>query len=274
MTGRGTSGSWEIRGRQLGHAIGADVLPDASHVDGYDVAVLVKRSRGNLVDRLHAAGVPVVWDVVDAWPQPAGNDWDRGQCIEWLQARVQAIRPAGIVAATRAMADDCAQFGVPVLWLPHHGRPEQSVNPIRESVKVVGYEGGEAYLGRWRRVLERECAARGWRFCVNPARLADLDIVVALREASGYAPRQWKSNVKLANAQATGTPVLCNREAGYTETASGAELWVDAPEHVGQAFNALAAQESRLAAHSRLLKATRTLEATAKEYRTWLQSNF
>ena len=40
MTGTGNSGSWRIRGEQLGAAIGADVIPRATEVNGYEWSAL------------------------------------------------------------------------------------------------------------------------------------------------------------------------------------------------------------------------------------------
>jgi hypothetical protein len=271
VTGRGTSGSWRIRGEQLGAAIGATVRANATDPSAFDAVVLVKRAPRELVDRIHQAGVPLVWDVVDAWPQPFGNLWDARECQGWLSDQVNYLRPAAIVAATLAMARDCAGFGVPVMALPHHARPGQRLTAIRP-LKTVGYEGGAAYLGSWRSRLEMECRRRGLEFVVNPPELADLDIVVALREATGYAPRHWKSNVKLANAQGSGTPVICNREAGYRETASGAEEWVDTPDELGAALDALAPADVRQARAAVLRAAAPAIDRIATQYLLWLRT--
>lgn len=272
VTGRGTSGSWQIRGVQLGEAIGATVLPQAFDADPFDVVVIVKRAPADMALRARLAGVPVIWDVVDAWPQPVGNTWSRDECHAWLRLQVRAIKPAGIVAATRAMAADCADFGVPVLALPHHARPGLDANPIREHVQTVGYEGGEAYITGWRAAIEAECKRRGWRFVINPARLADVDIVLALRDATGYAPRHWKSNVKLANAQASGTPFVGVREAGYLETAIGTcEKWADTPEELKRAFDALTPQGERRRAAQWMRSVAPALDQVAIKYRTWLE---
>lgn len=274
MTGRGTSGSFAIRGVQLGQAIGAAVLRDARDISPYDVAVLVKRPTSELLWHIHGARVPLVWDVVDAWPQPHGNDWDRAQCMAWLRETVALIRPAGIVAATEAMADDLGVAGVPVLVLPHHARPGLRRNPIRAELRTVGYEGAPHYIERWRPVIEAECARRGWSFVVNPPELADVDIVLALRDSTGYAPLNWKSNVKLANAQGSGTPVICCREAGYMETQSGAEWWANSPGELIAAFDALTPYDARAAAELRLLAAAPQLSTIAETYRQWLTLNF
>lgn len=273
ITGKGTSGSWRIRGEQLGGVLGAAVVPNAVEVAPYDLAVLVKRPTSVLLQRLHRADVPVIWDVVDAWPQPAGNVWDLARCMEWLADQVKAIRPAGIVAATRAMAQDCEGFGVPVLALPHHARPGLRQNPIRP-LKVLGYEGGQQYLGRWLPIIQRQCAARGLQFVINPAEVADVDILLALRDCDGYAPRAWKSNVKLANAQGSGTPVICNREAGYLETASGAEQWADDEAELATALDALTPTDARRAAAQVLRAAAPEIDGIAATYLAWLRLRF
>lgn len=273
VTGRGTSGSWQIRGEQLGRAIGATVLAQAVDFDPFDVVVIVKRPPLDSLARVHRLGIPLVWDVVDAWPQPHGNLWDHGECLAWLYGQFKVIQPAAIVAATRAMAEDCAVFGVPVLALHHHARPGLERNPIRETVQTVGYEGGENYITGWRRHVEKECKRRGWKFVVNPKRLADVDIVLGLRDASGYAPRHWKSNVKLANAQGSGTPFIGCREAGYLETAIGTcERWADTPEQLKAAFDALTPQVERRRAAQWMRSVTPRLEAVAQTYRTWLEN--
>ena len=271
MTGKGTSGSWEIRGRQLGQILGAAVIPNAIDVAPYDLSVLVKRPTTDLLQRLHRAEVSVIWDVVDAWPQPTGNGWDRARCMEWLTRQVKAIRPNGMVAATRAMARDCEGFGVPVLALPHHARPGLRQNPIRP-LKVLGYEGGQQYLGRWLPIIQRQCAARGLQFVINPAEVPDVDILLALRDCDGYAPRNWKSNVKLANAQGSGTPVICNREAGYLETASGAEQWADDETELAAALDALTPTDVRRTAAQALRAAAPEIDSVAATYIAWLRS--
>lgn len=270
FTGRGTSGSFQIRGVQLGGALRGNICPAPSVIPPCDLAVLVKRPSAGLVDRLHAAGVPVAWDIVDSWPQPDGNDWDRAACLAWLRRQVETIRPAALVAATKQMAIDCEEFGLPLIALRHHARPKQEVNPIRESVRRVGYEGASHYLGPWRERMERACKSRGWEFVVNPPQLADLDIVVALRHAAGYAAREWKSNVKLANAQGSATPCILNRAAGYTETASGGEKWADTMGEMDAALDALTPHKVRRSVASTLHRAAPLLPEISDEYGAWL----
>jgi len=275
VVGRGSGGSWEIRGRQLGEAIGGTVDPNPAKLKGYDLAIVVKRPRADPLARLHAHGMPVVWDSVDAWPQPHGNEWDKTTCCNWLADELCRIKPSGIVFPTRTMQDDY-DFNervlpdVPSLVLPHHARPDQKLNPIREKVQAVGYQGGLQYLGFWQRWLEVECAARGWRFVLNPEHLADLDIVVAVRAQTGYAARNWKSNVKLANAQGSATPIVCGREAGYLEWSRGIR-WADSTTDMTAALDELADVGVRRKLSRELLEGTPTLENVAERYRDWLE---
>lgn len=270
MTGSGKSASWQIRGEQLGEALGAHRAPLAASLplDVYDITVLVKRPTAAILGKPRA--IPVVWDVLDAWPQPRGNEWDQKACLSWLRAELGQVRPDAAIGATQMMARDLRRFGVEATCVPHHARPGQRVNPIRAQVAVVGYEGGPNYLGRWGPIVERECARRGWRFVVNGFELAEVDIVLALRDCTGYAPRSWKSNVKLANAQGSGTPCVLAREAGYIETRSGGERWADSEEELAQAFDELTPAEARREAQSLLLTGAPRLEDVAKEYADWL----
>ncbi len=274
ILGNGKSGSWKIRGDQLGAAIGATVAVHPSAVIGFERAVFVKRIDPRMLDLVRAAKLPIVWDVVDAWPQPNGNMWAREACLHWMREQLHVIRPIAVVAATRTMAVDIVGLGFKgkVLALPHHARPGLKANPIRRVIETVGYEGGVQYLGKWERLLERECAARGWRFVLNPPELADLDIVVALREANGYAPKHWKSNVKLANAQGSGTPFVGNREAGYHETQGGGELFADTAAELHSVLDTLSDATLRHYASQEMRAAAPQLVDVADTYRQWLES--
>lgn len=274
VTGNGKSGSWKIRGAQLGAAIGAEVTPHAVSLSRADLLVIVKRVDPRSLTAARTAKLKIVWDVVDAWPQPHGNLWARVTCLEWLERTIKTVKPYAIIAATQTMTHDIAEIGFkgPVLALPHHARPGQTINPIRREVKTVGYEGGVAYLGKWQHILETECWRRNWKFVLNPSQLADLDIVVALREADGYAAKNWKSNVKLANAQGSGTPIICNSEEGYLETTSGAEEWAGSPQHLSKALDCLTLHAIRENVSTIMQSCAPTLASMASSYRTWLES--
>lgn len=242
ITGKGTSGSWKIRGEQLGAAIGATVVAQASRavIEAHDLVVLVKRGPEDLVHRIRESGKPLVWDVVDAWPQPAGSHWARPACLQWLRQRLNELRPAACIAATSVMERDIQAERVPALCVWHHARPGLQVNPIREQMRLVGYEGSEAHLGTWRQHIDAACQELGLRFVLQPQNLADVDVVVALRQANGYAAMQWKSNVKLANAQGSGTPAIVGMERSYADTnRRGYAAAVASPQDLVQALRAL-----------------------------------
>lgn len=213
-----------------------------------------------------------MWDIVDAYPQPQVSGWSREQCVDWFNSCAARYKPDGIIFPTQRMADDCAT-DLPHTTIYHHYRPGIKLNPIRERVRTVGYEGGSHYLGQWRNEIERQCRLRGWEFVVNPQNLADVDIVLAFRcEAwNGYAQRHWKSNVKLANAHGSGTPFIGHRECGYIETASGLECWADSDQELECAFDLLSDYEQRKLASTRFIHHSITRDDCAKQLEDFLR---
>lgn len=224
FTGKGTSGSWKIRAEQIGAAMGATVAPKVTQ-GNHDISVVVKR-----------LGVPQrrwVWDLVDFYPQPASYHWTRDQTVKWVQEQIRLHKPCGVIWPTRRMREDC-DTGLPGIVLPHHHRPGLKTDP---DSTLVGYEGGEQYLGRWRPVLEAECEKRGMKFVVNPADYGRLSTVVAVRDGGGYVCRHWKSGVKHSNAVAIGSKFIGQPESGYLEQACGGESWVETPADLPKAFD-------------------------------------
>jgi hypothetical protein len=275
ITGKGTSGSWKIRGEQLGRAIGATVVAQASRavIEAHDLVVLVKRGPEDLVRRIHESGKPLVWDVVDAWPQPAGSQWPRPACLQWLRQRLNELRPAACVAATRGMERDIQAERVSALCVWHHARPGLQVNPIREQMRMVGYEGSEAHLGVWRQHVDAACRELGLQFLLQPHQLADVDVVVALREANGYAAMQWKSNVKLANAQGSGTPAIVGMERSYADTnRRGYAAAVASPQDLVQSLRDLAPKWERARLGAAMRDDAPGLGACAAAYLDFLTS--
>ncbi len=270
VTGSGRSGSWQIRGEQLGRAIGATVAPQASaeQLAAADLVVLVKRAPPALLAALKASRKPVVWDVVDAWPQAHGAPLDMHAALGWLGGELRRIRPHAVVWPTRCMEADAGWSG-PQITLPHHGWPRYQSRETAEHVSVVGYEGSARYLGKWRRILEQECARRGWCFEVN-GDLQRADIGIALRDGGGYAEAHWKSNCKLANLQRLGIPALCSPESGYQETAGGGEVWIHEEGDIARALECLASRAERDHRGVAARQAQIRLEAVAADYHGWL----
>lgn len=270
FTGRGTSGSWAIRGVQLAAAIGVRAVPMVTAPDcaRADVVIGVKRLPDDILRAIRPR--PLVWDVVDAWPQPRGNDWNRVECMDWLASELDRIRPTAVIAATDAMRADVESFGYRCLWLPHHHRPGIASNQIRERIARVGYEGGIQYIEPMRNMIEAECRRIGAEFVVNPIRLADVDVVLAMRNSIGYAPRHWKSAVKLSNAHGSGTPWIGCNEGGYREIATGCEYWAEDAAGLRTALAWLKDRESREAVSDRFRKAAFSVDRAAAMLMEWL----
>lgn len=275
LTGTGSSGSWSIRGDQLGNSIGADSHPmvdDISVFKQYDVAVIVKRIRDTNLTALQRSGTPYVWDVVDAWPQPAGLRLDKRQAFTWLEKEVERIRPHGFIAATDCMRKDLERFGKPILWLPHHHRPGVPRQQINERVRVVAYEGSVQHLGRWSSIVRKWCSRHKIEYRENKG-LNGADIALALRDVYDYPSTHWKSNVKQANIHAAGLPGIYSTEFGYTELSNGSETWVSTSELdeflFYQAADSLLGYEKRKSLASCIDQCI-TLEMQASKLKGWL----
>jgi len=87
-------------------------LPEAETYDcrASQVVVCVKRVPDRLVNTIKASNRPLVWDVVDAYPQP--NAWSRDQCMAWLHGELRRIQPDAVVWPTERMKTD-ADFAGP-----------------------------------------------------------------------------------------------------------------------------------------------------------------
>lgn len=268
ITGRGGAGSWTIRAEQIGSALGALVKPMATVEDirAADFVLVVKRVPEQLLAALRAARRPWAYDVVDAYPQPGCTFWSRQQAAAWMRDAIRRVAPDLIIWPNRRMRDDCSMQG-PAIY--HHFRPGIDRNPIRQDLKIIGYEGRPHYLQGWHNAIDRECTERGMTFVLNPGRLADVDAILAVRGGDwrGYVQDHWKSNVKLANAHGSGTPFIGIRECGYIETAAGGEEWVDRPKELGRALDRLADQKHRQEVQAAFLKAAIPLSKTAEQTR-------
>lgn len=272
VTGKGTSGSWQIRGEQLGTAIGADVVPMGCDWSGYDLIICVKRVVPDIASALATRKVPLVWDIVDAWPQGEGNNgnnWGKDKAIEWLHKSIVAIAPDAIVFPTTSMRIDSEWQG-PCIVLPHHAWPKYKPAKIRQMVQTVGYEGGDQYLGKWRQIVTTECERRGWFFSPN-SNMAYNDVVVAVRDCKGYPARHWKSNCKLANIQALGLPAICSVEDSYLEFGSGEEIFVVDRLTLSNAFDALVPYAERVKMSEIMERSTPRLSDISQEYLSWLK---
>jgi len=274
VTGRGGAASWTIRGEQIGAALGATVKPLATFADmrAHDVILVVKRVPDQMLHDLHRCGRPWVYDIVDAYPQQPGLLAGRPAAMLWLREHLKRLRPDAVVWPNWQMWSDASEItdpGPETSVVYHHARPGIAVNPIREQVRILGYEGHPRYVESLRPYLTRECAARGIEFVLNPPSLAGVDVVLAWRDVAwaSYPSQNWKSNVKLANAHASGTPFIGNPERGYQETATGREYWVNGRDEIGQSLDWLEHCGTRRVIHESFRAAALTLEAAAAQVR-------
>lgn len=276
ITGRGASGSFQIRGVQIGAALGARVVPNASADDmaWADVVIAVKRIPGDLLHRIRASGKPWVYDVVDAFPQPECVAWSEKQAAHWVQTLMAGFQPDAVIWPTAYM-QSCAPY-LRGKVIHHHHRPGIKVNPIRPTIKTVGYEGRPEYLGEWKPAFEKACADIGAKFVINPPHLADLDVCIAVRGRAhrGWTQQFFKSNVKLANAQGSGTPIIAQMDAGYLEHVylHAPVCWITKPDGIAEWLKILAPQSMRQEISKRLLAQAYTVEDAARDYRAFLQS--
>lgn len=272
VTGSGTSGSWKCRGEQLGGAVGARVVPRATRHDmsTADLVVIVKRPLPEIVEAARSLRKPIVLDMVDGYPQPHGNLWERDDCLRWMSATLKAVKPVLAIGATEAMADDIRSLGYKAIHLYHHGRPGIQRNPIREHIRIIGYEGASHYVEHWSSKIAIFCSKHGASVSIVDGKedaLFKFDIALGLRDHTGYAATHWKSNIKLANAQASGTPFICGFEKGYSETASGAEYFVKDYAGFCTAMDWLKEQRARQSASEIMMKSAITLESVAAQYK-------
>src|SRR5262245_12343343 len=209
-------GSWQMRGVQLGRAIDARVVTRPTDIDWKwsELVVLVKKHAAKFAPEVHKRGLPLIWDALDFWQQPAENNAEKAQALGLFQKHVQAIKPSLVICATQAMADHCG--GV---FLPHHTWENLTAQKLREKVETVAYQGNPNCFGPWHGILAKACKARGWTFKMDPPDLHNVDVVVALRSVAwnGWICREWKSGVKLGNAIVAGRPVITQDSAAFRE---------------------------------------------------------
>lgn len=227
---------WTIRGVQLGCAIGArlPITPSRADFEWADVLVLIKRAPVAHAKQMQALGKPVVWDPVDFWAQPVQNSLSEVSACALLRRAIEDRQPVLTIGATERMARDAG--GV---CLHHHSLIGLTPTPARDRVQMVAYSGNALFLGRWKGVLETLCRARGWTFAVNPPRITDADILVALRDGpfDGWMCRHWKSGVKVANAVAAGRPLICQEMASVRELQPAGYSVVETVEDLASALD-------------------------------------
>lgn len=267
-----------MRADQLGHAIGMMVHtdpwedPPKKSLDKAQCVIIVKRLKKRwkkFVAHLNTRRMPIIWDCVDFWQQPEENDVGRDAVVKQFHKQKGLLGSRAVIVATQQMQQDCGGH-----YLPHHHRVGLTAGPVRRTVRSVGYEGDARYLWMWRAVVLEACVQRGWDFIENPANLADVDIVVALRggEWDGWACRNWKSGVKYVNAMAAGRPVISQPTAAFREIGAPGTV-IETKDDLSRALDYWADYQRRLDAAScaAQLEPHYRLETIADRYRQILQ---
>lgn len=229
-------GSWEMRGLQIGAALGASMSSQPTDADWQwaDVAILIKKHAERWAPQAHRFRVPIVWDVLDCWGQPGENRWTVDEGKRHIAVLQQRIKPVAMIAATQRMAADIGGE-----YIPHHCRWGLRPQPIRAHVWTVAYEGSERYLGVWEPAIRKTCQRRGWRFVINGADVSTADILVAFRDGMWDGPicRAWKSGVKFVNAIAAGRPMVTQPCAAHWELAPSGRVLVESVQDLDGAFD-------------------------------------
>jgi hypothetical protein len=209
-------GSWQMRGKQIGAALGATVTakPKPDDWGRANIIILVKHAAHRWGHEARESGARLIWDVLDIWPQPAGNQTSLEQLRREIWDTRDAVGISTLIGATSKMAADIGG-----IYIPHHSHAGLQPTPIRSRLKVVAYEGNERFLGSWRAALEQACQRLGVKFVINPRDLSAVDLFVAFRgeQWNGLVCRQWKSGVKYVNAIAAGRPTLTQGSAAFFE---------------------------------------------------------
>lgn len=214
-----------------------------------------------------------VFDPLDFWPQSVTGAGIRGAttdrtCLELFRAYVEKLKidPDGFIFVNRKMYSVMKEAfpSKPSALIYHHSDPASVVNPIRKEAKTVVFEGLERNLGDWRYKIEAVCRKFGMSFVINPSRvwgqsLAMGDIAISVRDGAydSYISRQFKSNVKMANVYASGTPCIMWPECGTVETAIDGVQFFENEKELAERLDWLRSYDRRLAIHKQFLHEAR-----------------
>lgn len=278
FSGHESKGAWKIRAKQMAGYLNAKLDPTFESKKA-DLVILIKLPEEKILEKIKNADVPIVWDVLDCWSQIPKNNmssWNQQQMMEWFKNKLELVNPVCVIAATNRMKEDSLALGYKSETLHHHHRPKISINPIREEFKTIGIEGTPFQYGQWVKKIDAISKSLDLDFRANLDAAKDclhkFDAIISIRQDTGYATKYWKSNIKLANAHASGTPGIFNREQGYLDTACGQELWADTEEEIIDGIETLKSYDLRRNIHEEFIKSAITLEQSAEEYKRILNS--
>lgn len=279
FTGIVRKATWQIRGLQMACARSnwEAIYELKDHeIGGYDAFVIVKRPDLAILSKLKQHSVPIIYDVIDAWAQPADGIATQGveQARALFKRKFDGIGPDSVIFANKQMAHDLGSLVPHSTTIYHHAAPWLERNPIREEIATIGYDGEYRWLGPWEQTIHRICDRFGWRFDINPRFIDEVDVVIAVRGGihDNFLAQSYKSNVKLANAYASGTPCIMQREgASYRETANEHVRFFSTDEELVAQLEALRSWELRKEIHTSFLLESEKYDIAeiARQYETY-----
>lgn len=277
FVGHESKGTWVIRAKQIAPYINAKLDANFTN-DNCDIIILIKKPEQKILEKIIKSNIPIIWDIQDCWPQTLNKNLGnapREEFLKYFEDLLGNIRPNVVLATSTQMKKDIENFGYESVIINHHHRKSISINPLREKLQVVGIEGSPFQIGTWEKKLNRICNSLNLKFRANlntaVDKLAKFDVVINIRDNTGYAARYWKSNIKLANAHGSGTPAVCSREQSYLDNATGYEKWADTVDEIVAAIDELRPYEIRKEIHENFLKNKISLDDIGKEYQKMIE---
>ncbi|MEM0945459.1 MAG: hypothetical protein AAGI70_16095, partial [Pseudomonadota bacterium] len=174
------AGTFIMRGEQIAACRDnwrASLAPSPEDLAEADAVVLVKRVAPGTLEMIRAAGLPVIYDALDFWPQPKARWRPRsraqriGSAAEALALfgdHFAALKPDLILCVTRQMAADLAPLGYPTEVIYHHADPRlpeaQTYASERPAGRSLIYLGNKVYLTEWEALITAAAEAEGVAF--------------------------------------------------------------------------------------------------------------
>lgn len=269
--------SWAMRGIQIASTRPnwmAKNHPLADDIAAADIFVVVKRPPLGLLAELRRTGKPIVWDALDFWSQQpdAPVPQNKKDALEMAADYIRMVRPRGLIAANKAMANDLRMMAPAVTHIYHHAR--LTAAPITGAGRtVVFYDGDLKHAQQIMHAAARFLKPHGWTLETGaPDHRAAALLAGRDHDQRQWLARRWKSNVKAANAIAYGLPVLAHPEQGALETLpEQLAIWFDGDIELKEAIDRLCTNTTPLPPSAEEVAAT-TLQAAAQAYEQFFET--
>jgi hypothetical protein len=227
--------------------------PTYEEMVGYDIIVLVKKAKPSILADIRRTGAYFIYDALDWWGQDCMGE-TRGRQLS--TAHFIPVNADKVIFTHYKYHEDCFRDCNSSIVIPHHGDPRL---PIGTGKKNLVYYGEANYIGSWYIPIVRACAQNGWQFLINPSDKSCASAMISVRDAkhNSWINRNWKSQVKLANAELMGLQLFHTQQASLEEYATDDTFMFTSEEElthmIGQSF--------KVAPNNRF-----SLKETAKQY--------